>query len=395
MDFEIVEYNPEYEEELIDLFYRSVFYKKKEFEYVRAPNRWLFRYKLSDDYIIKLARVNGKIIASIGLLIRRGLVDEKKVKIGCFVDNCLLPEYLEKYTDIFSGLFTDLENACKPKDVSVIQGWDFLKNFKKHQKLWKTLNYEWKEGINWYPGGFDYKGRYPVEWKNDITLMWKTFFKVITLYHKFKEKTLSKLPNGISIKVMEETDLDSVYELFNKTYTTEQIEFVPKLSISEFRKTIKKNNIHGLVAADEKKIVGALTFITSAWSGWMYGKPVYSDKWQVFYTFTPDEFSVLPEYKNTSVPSHIALRLLKLISPDTTNLRKKSYGFIADVFDREIEWKRKAYMKVGCFEPKADFGVILSKSLKNEIKIDKKKIWSLPARYILAPVPSKEYSNEF
>jgi hypothetical protein len=41
-------------------------------------------------------------------------------------------------------------------------------------------------------------------------------------------------------------------------------------------------------------------------------------------------------------------------------------------------------------EPKADFGTILAKSLREDIKLDKNKIWYLPARYILAPVPSTE-----
>jgi hypothetical protein len=127
----------------------------------------------------------------------------------------------------------------------------------------------------------------------------------------------------------------------------------------------------------------------------MFGKPYYDKEWQTFFTLTPDEFAIIQEYQATSVPINMILRLLKLKKPSEDVLRKNSYGFIADVFDRRIGWRRKALLKAGCMEPKQDYGAILAKSLRDDIKLDPNKIWHLPARYIIAPVPSPRELQQF
>lgn len=388
MDLGIVDYSEDIDNELLDLFYQSIYYKKKEFEYIRVPNKWIYRYEISEDYVAKIAICEGEIIGSLGVIIRKGKINNNSTKIGCFVDNCILPKYLERYDEVFWPLFTEIENELRRREVDVICGWDFLEKIDSHSEFFKKLGFNWIEGVNWYPGGFDVKGDYPIKWKTHVNIAWKLFFKSITYYHKIKEKFLPKLPDSINIRNMEEGDIVGVYEVLNKCYNN--VEFAPEYSLNEFRKIVEKNNIHGIVAERNSTIIGALTYITSAWSGWMYGKPYYDEKWQTFFTFTPDEFGVLPKYQNTSIPAQIALRLLKLKSPHEKTLRKNSYGFIADVFDRRIEWRREAYLKSGCFEPKADYGVILAKSLREDISLDPNKIWYLPARYVLAPVPSPQ-----
>ncbi|MHA2053120.1 MAG: hypothetical protein ACW99F_05910 [Candidatus Hodarchaeales archaeon] len=383
MKIEIVSYQPDCDQELLNLFYKSIFYKKKEFEYVRVPNKWISRYNLADNYLIKISKFDGKIIATLGALVRKGKAQGRSVKIACLVDNCILPEYYNKYDEIFYSLLTEIEKECKDEKIDVIQGWDFLKNINRHKNLWKSLGYSWKEGINWFPGGFDWRGEYPINWRTRVNFFWKLVFKTIYIYQRIKEKLLPECPEGVNIRNMEEEDIPFAYDFLKDGHFAE---FSPSFSLNEFQRNVKNNNINGLISEKNGRLVGVLTYITSAWSGWMYGKPGYTNNWQIFYTFTPDEFFVSQEFRDTSLPSHMALRLLKLLSPHKQELRKNSYGFIADVFDRELKWRRKAYLKVGCFEPKADFGAIICKSLKSEIEIDTTKIWSLPSRYILAPV---------
>ena len=120
----------------------------------------------------------------------------------------------------------------------------------------------------------------------------------------------------------------------------------------------------------------------------MFNKPYYDKKWGMFYSYTPDEFAVKEEYRNTTVPAHMLLELMKTKDPEKNIRNLGDYSLIVDVFDRRIEWRRKALLSVGCTEPKFDYGVILAKTLKGGMTIDKDKPWDLPGRCIIAPVPS-------
>lgn len=120
----------------------------------------------------------------------------------------------------------------------------------------------------------------------------------------------------------------------------------------------------------------------------MFGKPYYDKNWGLFYAYTPDDFIVSPKYRDNSVPSRMLLELMKTKNPETGLRNKNNYNFIVDVFDRRIEWRRKALLSVGCNEPKFDYGVILAKPLNGSIMINKVLPWILPGRCIIAPVPS-------
>jgi hypothetical protein len=388
MDFEIIDYEKNMDRQLLDLFYQSIFYKRKEFEYARSTPSWFYRYSLSDEPIIKIGTVDGKIIASLGLLRREGIAGEKKAKIGCFVDNCILPKYLDKYEEFFFELFKEIEEEAREKGIDVIQGWEFIKHVKNHETLWKNLGFKWVEGVNWYPGGSDINGTYPQYIKNNLSIWWKILVGLSKYLYKFKERSVQELPEGIGLRVMEENDCESVSALLNRQ--SEDKEFAPDYTPGEFEKIVRRNNIHGIIAERDSKIVGVLTYITSAWSGWMYGKPYYDKDWTMFYSFTPDEFVVRKEYQNTSVPTNMVLRLIKTKDPEKNIRNEDNYTLTVDVFDRRCKWRKDAFLNLGFTEPKFDHGAILAKSLNKNIKLDPTKIWHLPARYVLAPVPSTQ-----
>ena len=106
MYIQTIDYDKKYDQALLDLFYRSVYgtltYKKdKGSDYVRVPSQWIYRYSLSEGSITKVAIEDNNVIGSLGIAIRTGKIDDKKVKIGCFVDNCIPPKYRDRYKDIF------------------------------------------------------------------------------------------------------------------------------------------------------------------------------------------------------------------------------------------------------------------------------------------------------
>jgi len=377
MKLKLIEYSEEIDQKLLNLFYQSIFYKKKEFEYVRVPNNWIYRYKMADNYVIKIVEFNRDIIASLGALIRFGKVDGDIVKIGCFIDNCILPKYFNKYNEIFKILFKEVENELKDRNVKILCGWEFLNNFKNHIDLFKTLGFKWVEGINWFSSAIPSSGKYPFLWKTKINIFWKLFFKLFSYYNKIKSELIETLPDDIVLRYMRQSDIKNVCETINQLSTN--IEFASFYYYHEFKKIIKNNNIHGIIAEKDSEIVGVMTFVTSAWSGWMFGKPFYNNNWQIFYGFTPDEFLISDNYKNSTIPSHMLKLLMNL---DSTN-----YNFVANVFDRRLEWRKKACLNLGFVEPKFDRGVILAKTLAENININPNKCWHLPARCIIAPVP--------
>ena len=67
MTIEIINYKDIYEKNVLQLFYKSIFHNRKEFDYARLPS-WFHRYSLVDHSIIKLATIDDKIVGSLGLL---------------------------------------------------------------------------------------------------------------------------------------------------------------------------------------------------------------------------------------------------------------------------------------------------------------------------------------
>jgi len=398
MDLEIVNYKEEYDQALLELFYRSVYgtstYKEdKGSDYVRVPPKWIYRYSLSEGSITKVAIENGNVIGSLGIAIRTGKLNDKKVKIGCFVDNCILPKYRDNYEDIFQKLFMNLESDAKKQGVDVICGWDFYKpSIGEHRELFERMDYKWVEDVCWYIGGCAIKGEYPYGWNStDIGIFWRWGFRLLRYYYRLKERLTPKLSRDIKIRDMKNDDLEDVCELINTA--NKDTLFPPDYTKKDFQDIIKKNNIHGLVAEKGSRIVGVLTYITAAWSGQMFSRPYYDKDWKIVFGFVPDEFAVLPEYQETALPVNMVFELAKIKNPEKGIKYNNNYAFISDIIDerKEMKWRKKAFLKFGCTKPKVGRGVILAKSLREGIQLDTNKIWHLPARYIVAPVPSSSY----
>ena len=398
MDITIVNYKKEYDQQLLELFYRSVYgtstYKKdKGSDYVRVPSQWIYRYTLSEGSITKVAIENDNVIGSLGIVIKTGKINDKKVKIGCFVDKCILPEHLDNYKSISQKLFINLENEAKKKCVDVICGWDFYHpSIGKYRKLFEGMNYKWVEGVCWYIGGSAIKGEYPYEWNStNIGISWKLGFKLLRYYHRLKEMFIPQLSGDIQIRDMKNDDLEDICELINTT--NKDTLFAPNYTKKDFQDIIEKNNIHGLIAEKDSRTIGVLTYITAAWSGQMFGRPYHDKGWQRTFGFLPDEFAVLPEYQKTALPVNMVFELAKIKNPEKGIKYNNNYVFISDVIDERkgMEWRRNAFLNFGCTKPKVGHGVILAKSLSDDIKLDTNKLWHLPARYIVAPVPSSSY----
>ena len=203
------------------------------------------------------------------------------------------------------------------------------------------------------------------------------------LHHRVRELFSKKTPERISIDHINEDDVVTVGQFISKneggTLSSEYTE-------DEYKEIWKNNDMHGIVARDHDKIVGVLTYITSSWSGWMFGKPGYDKTFQTFFGFTPDEFVVLPEFRDTSVPMNMILKLLRTKNPRSGDMHRGDYTFVADVFDKNIQWRRNALFSMGFTEPKFDRGVILVKVFDGDIDLSKSNPLVLPARYIITPV---------
>ncbi len=383
MGFKIVEYSRERDAEFLKLFYESIFYDKKEFDYVRVPNEWILRYKMSGDYVVRGIERDDKIIASLGVILLDALVKGESVRIASFVDNCIHPHYRKNYNRIFELLFSDISAELRCQDVSILCGWEFEENFLRNQELFKRLGFKWIKGVNWFSSGINLKGTIPYFWRAEANLYWRLIFKLLRGYNKAKSLFVGRLPENIHLRSMEKSDYSDIVRLLENT--NKDFEIAANYTLSKFGKIIKNNNIQGIVAEKDSEIIGVLTYIISAWSGWMFGKPVYSDNWQIFYGYTPDEFAVVGEFQNSTVPANMLLYIID---------SKPNYSFVASVFDRRIKWRRNAFSKLGFMEPTFDKGVLLAKSLDNDIKLDGEKPWHLPARCILAPVAYSEELGE-
>ncbi|MHA2122937.1 MAG: hypothetical protein ACW990_17195 [Promethearchaeota archaeon] len=383
----VKEYESKMDEGLLNLFYKSNFHNRKEFDYVRIPKKWIFRYDLNKPYITKIALDGGEVIGSLGIVTRTSKINNEFIKIGCFVDNCVLPEYYDHYDEIFGELFKELEKDAKEEDLDIILGWTFLKHVHKHQKFWKDQGFIHKEGINCYLGGSDFDCSYPYPQKPDISLRWKILLGMYKYFYRIRARFLDPLPKKIILRMMKKSDLKNIHLFLTKE--SQDFEFSSFYTLDEFEEIVKNSNIHGIIAEKNSEIIGVLTFINTAWSGWMYGIPNYEKNWSIFYSFIVDEFVMKSEYQSTSVPANMILKLMRIKDPEK-GIQNNNYTYVGGIFDREIGWERKAFLKLGFNEPKFDYGAILAKPLKEGLNFNLNKNWLLPTRYILAPVPSRE-----
>jgi|GEM_PF-1844513 len=388
MNLTIRDYSPDMDEELLDLFYKSNFYKRKEFEYVRVPDSWIYRYTLNTPYIVKVAFDRDRIIGSLGLVTRDCKADGRNIRTGCFVDNCILPEYLNSYDEIFSMLFSGVEADARKEGIDAIVGWTFLKHYKEHNSFWYSNGFAAREGFNFFIGGSDFKGAYPYPQKRDININWKILLKIYKNWIKIKEYFLEPCDEKVRLRMMKNNDLEMVSG-FLKKYS-QNADFASNYRNSEYISISENNHIFGIVAEKDLEIVGVLTFINSAGSGGMYGTPHYDREWEVFFSFIVDEFVISQALQDSALASNMILKLMKIKDPEKEIENRDDYTFVSAVFDRNSVWMRKAFLKLGFSEPKFDYGVVLGKSLNDDVKLDTDKIWHLPTRCILAPVPRRE-----
>jgi len=385
MNLKIIDYKKERDKELLDLFYKSVFYKRKEFEYARIPNKWITRYELQGESIQKIAIKGNKAIASLGGIIFTGNIGSgKQEKICYFVDNCILPEYHAEFNEIFGLLFDELEKDAKKKGAKAIYGWDYETNLEKNPLFFKEKKFKTIKGFCWYPaGGGDLNWTYPIRPTKKISLIWKILMKAMELNQAIKKRMLKSLPANIIIEKIKPKDLKAVCEIINKK---SPMLFAPKYSEHSMKEMFKNKNFHGIIARENEKICCILLYFVGAWAGWMFGKPGYEKKWTPFFVYTPFEFEVQKRFEEI-VPAHMIFELMKIRDPEKNIKHDKSFTFFVDAFDERIKWRENAAFTTGCEKVKYDFGAMLIKPLYEDINLENYKTIFFPTLFTIAPVP--------
>lgn len=373
MEVSIEKYNKNSDQELINLFYKSIFQNRNEYEYARKT--WIERYLPYENSIIRVAKVNKKIVGSLGILPTQMQLNGKKFLAGCFVDNCVSPEFNKQKIEINNLLFKEVEHEMQQKGYSLLIGWDYEKNIKNYSEI---ENIKIKTGINWISGGFEYKKNCPKNWQSSKSLL--SMFIFMKLYNKIK-KDFSIKDNDLKIRKMKSTDLTNFNKILNDIYTNDLI-------VSYTKKTtnflLNNLNLQGIVFEKKGKIIGIIPFNIGLWSGWMFGKPHITKNWEFFKTLIPEEFAFDRKYLDTPLPQQAAACLTNAFKNFDT--LKDTNGFVTDVFDTSVAWKKKAYIGAGYLEPKIDLGVYVGKQLKNNIKLNLDNAWHIPARNIIAPI---------
>jgi hypothetical protein len=377
LQIKIIDYKKEYDDQILRLFYRSIFFSRKELDNARLPT-WHHRYSLEEHNYQCLALSDNKFIGSLGLISYDGIVDGKKQKVGFFVDNCIDPDYNNKYNEIMTQLFDKLENEAKKKKIDIIMGWDYTTQVDKHNELFQRLGYSRRDGINWFGGGS--RPIYCFSYNNfKLPSMWKIGLKFLSLkffYYKHKLKRL----DDVIFRNFENNDLAEVVELINTR--NETLEFSTRYTKETLNKKIKKYSVQGIIAEKEKKIHGVLLFFNAPWSGWMFGKPIYDQKYGIILIRHPLEIAVSKIYQNTITP-HLLLQGYA----DESN--KGNLMFVG-IFDRRETWLTEANIKIGSYELPYDFGTVIIKNL-SEVGMDLSKPIYIPTNLVISPYTSKDY----
>lgn len=377
INLEIIDFKNKYEKEALQLFYRSVFYNRKEFEYARLPT-WSHRYLLEEESLKRLAVINEKIIGSLGIISYYCYVNGKKQKIGFFVDNCVLPEYQYKYEQVLSKLFENIEEHAKEDRIKYILGWEYKNRADVNNLLYKKMGYSRIDGINWFGGGtkhvhfFDRGGF-------QLSPLWKIGLKLFGIKHHLCKARLKPLHNE-KIRKMSNSDLPKVVDLIN--VQNENLEFSPKYTAESLKKIIQKYHAEGIVVETNRKIIGVIILFVAPWSGWMYGKPEYSKSYGFLLIKHPLEFAVHPEYSERIAP-HLLFEAM-------IDEKKGKYLMLVDVFDRRISWLKKAFSDVGADEIPYDFGTVFYKNLTGE-KVKLNSPIYIPTNLVISPYTAKDY----
>lgn len=377
MEIKIVDFEKKYDHDVLKIFYQTVFYQRKEFEYTRLPT-WHHRYSLENKSIIRLAKKDNEIVGSLGLLAFEGFIKEKKYGIGFFVDNCVPPKFHNNYNGIMGKLFDSIEEQAKSENIDIIMGWDYTRKADQHHDFFKQKKYNRIDGVNWFGGGTK-----PVEYfpgNHHIAAHWK--FALSIFNQKFRRRE-AKIPslNNIRIRPMKEKDVNDVVNILNKQ--NEGRAFAPKYTVSSLKNTMKKYHSKAIVADDNGTIIGVLIVFTAPWSGWMFGKPEYTRTHSFSLIYHPLEFAVVREYQE-KVPAHM------LFSFMNDKERQRKYLMFVDVFDRRVTWMKKAYNRIGADELPYDFGTVLIKNLTGK-HVDLSKPIYIPTNLVISPYTTKNY----
>lgn len=376
MKIDVIEFKKRHDKDALKLFYRTVFYNRKEFEYARIPS-WSHRYSLENHSVKRLAIEDSKIIGSLGLMSYDGYVNGTKQRIGFFVDNCILPEYNQIYDQIMSKLFQDIEKQAKKDRIEFILGWEYTRKADIHNALFKKMGYYRIDGINWFGSGAKHVHVFSEEGEN-LSLLWRIALNLMNYKFRLRERKLESLKNG-KIRPLRELDIPSAVKLINDK--NRDFLFSPKYTKESLKKTTEKYRTKGFVAEIDGKIVGVLILFVAPWSGWMYGKPEYTQSYTFFLINHPLEFAVIPEYAEQVAP-HLLFAAMKN--------EKQKYLMLVNVFDRRISCLRKAFFDAGADELSYDYGTVFFKSLSGK-KIKLTHPFYIPTNLIISPYTTKDY----
>jgi len=381
MKIQIVDYEKEYDSQLLNFFYKSIFHDRDEFEYTR-PFSWFHRYSIYKSPIIKIAKHGKKIVGTLGIIPAEAIVNGKILKGGYFVDNCVSPEYLQEGKEILLDLFKSIENEAKKQEYKFIAGWDYLKNFKQNLDLYSSLGFSSRFGANWFVGGLELKRGRPKKWRGNKKLYWGTAFIILKLYNCYKALILPKKFEDVEIIFASKENLETIAAFLNNNHPAQA--FHPYYTKEILEHLWNNIGYRFLLAKKKDQLIAVLSFTVSTWTGMMYGKP-FNKEWEEFRTITPDEFVISNDWIHSNLP---VVMLWSLLNFDKKyGIDSGSNGVVSTVFDRGINWELSTYKTAGFLEARADFGVFLAKSL-NEFKFDTTLPWSIPARAIIAPYPS-------
>jgi len=337
---------------------------------------WYHRYSLENNNIICLALEDEKIIGSLGLIYYSGYYQNKKLKLGFFVDNCVLPDY--NYKEVMTKLFQVVEKEAKKAKIEFILGWDYKTKTELNKGFYKIMNYSVINGINWFGGGTNPADSFYVN-NFKLSKTWKFLLKLYSFKQFRKEKKLIPL-NNENIRKMEEKDIPQIVDLINSQ--NKKIDFSPVYTVNLLKKVIKKYQTKGYVVELNDKIIGVIILFVAPWSGWMYGKPEYSKSFSYVLIKHPIEFAINQNFSEKIAP-HLLFKAMK-------DENKKGYFMLVDVFDRRIVWLRESFHKIGADELPYDFGSIIIKNLTGK-KIELKKPIYIPTNLVISPYISKDY----
>lgn len=370
MTIKIINFKNEHDSLVLDLFYKSVYHTRNEFEAARTPS-WFHRYSLEPETIKYLALKNGKIVGSLGLITYLGYINGHKYKVGFFVDNCILPEYSTEYNIILSRLFYQIEKTAKKMSIDLLVGWDYKKHADHHNELFTSMGYSRIDGINWIGGGTKHVQLISIKEFN-LPLLWKIGLRILNYKHHIRELLLARLKHE-KIRSIHQKDIPEIVRIINNQ--NRSLDLSPKYTSTSLNRIMKKYNANGIVAELNGQIIGVLIYFLAPWSGWMYGKPGYTKRHGIFLIKHPLEFGVTTEYAER-IGAHLLFEAMKE--------KGNKYMFLVDVIDRRITWMRNAFLATGANEFLYDYGTLFIKYLsKKNIKI-KKPVY-IPTNLVISP----------